>query len=248
MPQTNFTPGKTFVAGLVAGFFILCTLGFFIMLGLYLTGDKDSSVKVDKTSSVTAGDYPEQFSQCLDSGKYTDTVKSDLQLGASLGVQGTPATFINGYLISGALPFANVAQVIDALIAGQEPDFDFLRDRDTGEIVKVDMPELPNVIWEGNENSNISIVEFSDFECPYCERFAPTVHQILDTYGDKIRFTPRHFPLSFHTSAQKAGEAYECAKEQGKAFEMYDKLFGLSGAGSLSVDNFKKAAGELGLE
>ncbi|MBU0596671.1 thioredoxin domain-containing protein [Patescibacteria group bacterium] len=170
-----------------------------------------------------------------------------MQLGASFGVQGTPATFINGYLVSGALPFANVAQVIDAVLAGEEPEFDFLRDPETGEINKVELSELPNVEWVGDENASVTIVEFSDFECPYCERFVPTVHQILDTYGDQIRFTFRHFPLSFHANAQKAAEAFECAKEQGKAMEMHDKLFGLTGAGTLSIDNFKKSAGELGL-
>ena len=186
MAQTNLTPGKTFAAGRIAGFFVLCTVGFFIMLGVYLSGGGDSNVRAGEGDILVVDEYPEQFSQCLDSGKYANTVKNDIQLGASFGVQGTPATFINGYLVSGALPFANVAQVIDAVLAGEEPEFDFLRDRETGEITKVDLPELPNVEWVGDANASVTIVEFSDFECPYCERFVPIVKEIGDDYGFQV--------------------------------------------------------------
>lgn len=243
----NLTPTKTFLAGIAAGFLVLCTVGFFIMLGIYFSGSPSSKVGAEEGSTVATDEYPEQFSQCLDSGKYASTVSADMNLGASLGVQGTPATFINGYLLSGALPIDMISQVIDSLLAGEEPDFDFLKDQ-AGEILKVDMPELLGVVWRGNEDASISLVTWSDFECPYCARFAPAVEQVLAKYGDKVRFTFRHFPLSFHTQAQKAAEAYECAKEQSQPFEMHDKLFELSNAGTLSVENFKKAASELGLE
>jgi len=112
----------------------------------------------------------------------------------------------------------------------------------------VDLPELPNVVWRGSEKAEVTVVEFSDFECPYCSRFADTMEQVLADYGDKVKFTYRHFPLSFHAQAQKAAEAFECAKEQNKAFEMHDELFELAKTNQLSVLNFKKAAGELGLK
>ena len=241
---SSFSNSQVFIFGIVAGVLVLCTVGFFILLGMMMT---DSTTASDNTGLSALEGNPEQFSECLDTGKYASAVKADLQLGSSLGVRGTPATFINGYLVSGALPYDAVKQVVDTLLAGNEPNFDFLKN-DNGEIVKTDIPELPNVVWVGGKDAKVTLVEFSDFECPYCGRFAPTVDQILADYGDKIKFTFRHFPLSFHTHAQKAAEAFECAKEQGITMEMHDKLFELSNSGTMSVDNYKKAATELGLK
>ena len=242
-PFSDMGGKQAFGFGLVAGFLVLCAIGFFVLLGFMLSGKTTAS----DSPSLEAVGGPKKFSECLDTGKYANAVKSDIQLGASLGVQGTPATFINGYMISGAYPIDMVKQVIDTLLAGQEPDFDYLKDEE-GNIIKVDMPDLPNVAWVGGKDAKVSLVTFSDFECPYCGRFAPTVDQVLADYGDKIRFTFRHFPLSFHTNAQKAAEAFECAKEQGINMEMHDKLFELSNNGTMSVDNYKKAATELGLK
>ena len=70
------------------------------------------------------------------------------------------------------------------------------------------------------------MVEFSDFQCPYCSRALPTVNQVLNEYGDKMLFAYKHFPLTqIHPLAQKAAEASECARDQGKFWEFHDKLF-----------------------
>lgn len=97
----------------------------------------------------------------------------------------------------------------------------------------------------GNFNAKVTLVEFSDFECPYCGAFHPTVTQALKEYGNKIRVVYKHFPLSFHPQAQKAAEASECASEQGKFWEMHDKLF--ENQQLLSVPQFKTWARELKL-
>jgi len=78
----------------------------------------------------------------------------------------------------------------------------------------------------GNKNAKITLVEYSDFQCPFCSRFHPTLVQILDAYKNDVRWVYRHFPLSsIHPYAQKAAEASECASEQGKFWEMADTFF-----------------------
>ena len=251
------SPKQMFLVGLVGGIMTLCTIGFFVLLGFALHGSglfaktatkKTTTVVTDNSGNVQG---PEQFSQCLDSGETANTVKASQQLGASIGVNGTPATFVNGVLVSGAFPYDALKQVIDAALAGKSmDDLTFLKDQATGKIVKVTMPNLPDVIWQGNENAKVTVVEFSDFECPYCLQFQSSIQQMLKDYGDKIRFTYRHFPLSFHPNAQKAAEAFECAKKQGadKAWEMHDKLFELNSQGQLGINGYKRVATEIGLD
>ncbi len=101
---------------------------------------------------------------------------------------------------------------------------------------------------KGDANAPVTIVEWTDYECPFCTRFfEQTYPQIEEEYIEtgKVKFIVRDFPLSFHQNAQKAAEAAECAGEQGKYFEMHDKLFveGVSGG----VESFKQYAADLGL-
>lgn len=99
----------------------------------------------------------------------------------------------------------------------------------------------------GNFNAPITLVEFSDFECPFCGKHYPTLKKILSDYQDKVRLVYKHFPLPFHSNSQKAAEASECASEQGKFWEYHDKLFDNQSTG-FSVDNFKQWAKDLNLD
>jgi protein-disulfide isomerase/copper chaperone CopZ len=99
----------------------------------------------------------------------------------------------------------------------------------------------------GDFNAPITLVEFSDFECPFCARHYPTLKKILEDYKGKVRLVYKHFPLSFHPNAQKAAEASECAAEQGKFWEYHDKLFENFQNG-YSLEKFKQWAKELGLD
>lgn len=90
-----------------------------------------------------------------------------------------------------------------------------------GDVKPVD-PQVDHI--RGNPDAAVSVIEYSDFECPFCARNHPTMQQIVDTYGDDVNWVYRHFPLAFHPNAQKAAEASECAAEEGKFWEMADML------------------------
>ena len=98
----------------------------------------------------------------------------------------------------------------------------------------------------GSAMAPVTVLEFSDFQCPYCVRSRPTVAKIRETYGDKVRWAFRHFPLSFHDKAEKAGEAAACAGDQGKFWEMHDRLW--ASTQKLGVPDLKQHAVALGLD
>lgn len=98
----------------------------------------------------------------------------------------------------------------------------------------------------GPEDAPVTIVEFSDFECPFCSRVIPTLEQVKENYGDKVRLVFRHFPLNIHPNAQKAAEASMCAADQGKFWEMHDAMF--ANQRQLGVDNLKTMAADLELD
>lgn len=135
--------------------------------------------------------------------------------------------------------------------------FDFNKNAKTGNVIIEKPNTLPGINMnslmdddaiEGNINAEVTIIEFSDYECPYCEKFySQTLGQIRTNYVEtgKVKIIFRDFPLSFHKNAQKAAEAAECAGEQGKYYEMHDMLFGYGVVGG--VESFKQYAKEIGL-
>ncbi len=77
----------------------------------------------------------------------------------------------------------------------------------------------------GDKNAPITIIEYSDYECPYCQHFHPTMQQVIEKYPGQVRWIMRDFPLSSHANSNAAANAAECAGEQGKYWEYGDKLF-----------------------
>lgn len=99
----------------------------------------------------------------------------------------------------------------------------------------------------GNKKAKVVLVEYSDFECPFCGRHHPTMQNILNKYGDKVAWVYRHFPLSFHPQAMPAALASECASEQGKFWEFADEVFPNQDKITSDTDYLNKVGQKLGL-
>ena len=99
---------------------------------------------------------------------------------------------------------------------------------------------------KGAATAKVTIVEFSDFQCPFCSKAEPSVDEVMKNYSDKVKVVFRHFPLDFHDKAFKASEAAACADAQGKFWEFHKTLFANQGA--LAIEDLKTHAKTLGLD
>lgn len=114
---------------------------------------------------------------------------------------------------------------------------------DPAKAYEVAVGEAP---FRGPANAAVTIVEFSDFQCPFCGRVVPTLGQIHEEYGDQVRIAFKHMPLSFHTNAPAAHAAAEAAHRQGKFWVMHDKIY--ANQRDLSPATFEQYAAEIGLD
>lgn len=99
---------------------------------------------------------------------------------------------------------------------------------------------------KGPDGAKVTVVEFSDFQCPFCGRVTPTLDQVQKTYGDDVRIVFKHLPLRIHPNAPKAAAASEAAKNQGKFWEMHDLIF--ANQRELTEEKFIGYAKQLGLD
>lgn len=185
--------------------------------------------------SLNAG----KFNNCLDQGAKANLVTTDLNDGTSAGVTGTPAFYINGKFLGGAFPYQAFKEIIDKELNGTgstnykdySSDLQQAHDDPRGKyfdpVVKnVDLGNLPPL---GSQNAPVTIIEFSDYQCPFCERhFVQAETQIKKDYINtgKVKLYYRDFPLSqIHVGARKGAEAARCAGEQGKYWDYHDLIF-----------------------
>lgn len=187
----------------------------------------------------------QKFNQCLDNGEQVNKVKQDLSLATDLQVPGTPAFYVNGRFMWGVFPMNLFKEVIDKELAGTGSDkvTDYSADLQSAaqaaqgrpasfnpKAVKITIDSTDPA--EGPADAKVTLVEFSDFQCPACISAYPVVKQVLAAYPNQIRFVFKEFPLNqIHPYAQKAAEASLCANAQGKFWEFHDKVFTLESSG-----------------
>ena len=194
------------------------------------------------------------FDECLDSRSTRSQVTADAAEGSSRGVTGTPTFFINGQPLVGAQPYAIIAQAIDAALAGESPPV-------AGPVAPAPAPTPAAIIPAddarvlGDPDAPVTIVEFSDYQCPYCARHVeetwPKLRAEFVETG-RVRYVFKDFPLdNIHPQASKAHEAARCAGEQGAYWTMHDRLFAGQSEWSGRSDHvtvFEGYAAELGLQ
>ena len=123
--------------------------------------------------------------------------------------------------------------------------------------IQINLPEPPEPRFQvavgdspylGGKDAKVTVVEFSDFECPYCVKASKVVQELNQIYGDKIKIVYKHFPLSFHPNAQKAAEAGICATQQGNQYfwELHNAMF--ADYRNLTIGSIKDKAKDLGLD
>ena len=219
-----------------------------------------SEAKYEEWAKQIGLDMP-RFRKDKESPEMASAIAADARYGTQVGADGTPAFFINGRVVSGAVPFETFKPVIDeqiekadaALKKGAKPEklYEALVAQNVQSAghaeeqvaARIEVGSAPVL---GPRNAPVTIVEWSDFQCPFCGRVEPTLQQLRQEYQGKIRIAWKNQPLSFHPNAMPAAEAAMAAHEQGKFWEFHDALF--KQQGQLGPALYDEVAQKLGLD
>jgi protein-disulfide isomerase len=204
-----------------------------------------------------------KFERDIDDPATRKRVEDVAAFGRQVGANGTPTFFVNGREVAGALPYETFKQMIDEEIKRADELLKKGTPRsglyaalneynvknapkpspqpgDDGKPVHIDVGDAPV-----RGTGRVEIIEFSDFQCPFCGRVEPTIARIMDRYKGKVRLVWKNQPLPFHVNARPAAKAALAAAEQGRFWEMHDKLF--ANQTQLSLDNYVAWARDLSL-
>jgi len=216
--------------------------------------------------------------EALTSRRHVDRIQRDQRLVTSIGASGTPAFFVNGRKVSGAVPFETFRAVIDeelaraeAMVRSGTPAGEvYARIAERGATAPVFLPgsatppaapqappQPPPAVYrkvdlrpddpvKGARDAKVTIVLFSDFQCPFCSRVEPTLKRIEEDKRGDVRIVWKHQPLGMHPNALPAAMAAEAAREQGKFWEMHERLF--ANQQDLGPAAFERYARELRLD
>jgi protein-disulfide isomerase len=210
-----------------------------------------------------------RFEQAVAARHGEARVRDDQKLAGEVGANGTPTMFFNCRQVVGAQPLDRLRGIAeeelkkaDQLLAGQRPGPGFYQRICKSNVASApaaapvqaqarpaqagSIDVRPDDPMRGNARAPITIVVFSDFQCPFCARVVPTLDEVQRAYGEKVRIVWKHQPLPFHPNAVPAAEAAEAAREQGKFWQMHDRLF--AAQRELSPDTYERLAREIGLD
>jgi protein-disulfide isomerase len=208
------------------------------------------------------------------SKRWAERIDRDLALGKQIGVNGTPVFYINGTEVSGAQPADKFNDVIDRELANAKKllDVGVPRDRLYAAAVvsnrklaavaatekKKEPDEEDTKVWRvpvgkspvrGSATALVTVVEFGDFQCPFCKRAEETLKQVQAKYGDKVRLVWKDEPLPFHVHAEAAAELarYVRAQKGDAAFwDAHDRLFATAPA--FEDSDFERVATAMGVD
>ena len=221
-----------------------------------------------------AGADMDAYKQCMTTAdeEKQPIIDAGLAAGQEAGVTGTPSFFFVGadgvsYPLVGAQPYDQFALYIDSMLAGEKPPVPEEQQQAQGDQQIpfwataegwVPDPERPGFNmagdeYRGNTDAKVTVIEFSDFQCPFCKQHVEETQPALDKeFVDtgKVMWVFKHFPLSIHPQAPAAGAAAECAADQGKFWEMHEALFANQDKWTVDDPNpaFEELAKEVGLD
>ncbi|HEX2686282.1 MAG TPA: thioredoxin domain-containing protein [Kofleriaceae bacterium] len=185
-----------------------------------------------------------RFRADLDTHAYRPSIELDLADARALGVMGTPTFFVNGRPVHGNQPLQVFVEIVEQelaraakqpgsyedLVAAGKPAADAPPDArnerhslDRTTLYRVGLGLPGHQI--GPDDALVTIVVWSDFQCPFCAKQAPVLAHLRDKYKDDVRIIYRHFAMGFHRNAALAAEAGVAAAEQGKFWAFHDQVF-----------------------
>ena len=238
-------------------------------------GNSADPLPVFERLATESGADLDAYTACMENDQAAKQAFIDAAIaeGQAAGVSGTPSfNFLGGpdgqYLLVGAQPYEQFAAYVEALAAGEAPIGAEQQQAENGAPAEIPVwataegwqpdPDRPGLNmagdwYRGDLDAKVVVVEFSDFQCPFCRKHVEETQPALDEQfvdTGEVMWIFKHFPLQIHPQAPAAGAAAECAGDQGQFWEMHELLFANVNAWSINDPSavFTDLAGQLELD